>query len=207
MILLRILGKLFIGAGIVILLFLGYELWGTGFLTERHQKALAQDFEESIEAPASPSPEASPAEFPLESPSPSGRRSAGPIAIGRIVIPKINLDRIFVEGVTTNDLKRGPGHYPGTSYPGEKGNTVISGHRITYGEPFARLDQVVNGDLIRVSTAAGTFEYQVVEKKIVAPNAMAVVQSFDDERLTLTTCHPRYSSKQRLVVVAKPVTA
>lgn len=213
MIVLRFLGRLFIAAGAVILLFLAYELWGTRFVTDRHQEALAKDFESSIESSPSPSPEESSLE---ESPDPSGRasgrrssgsRSGGPVGIGRIEIPKIGLSRIVVDGVTLNDLKKGPGHYPGTSYPGEKGNTVISGHRATYGEPFAHLDKVGPGDLIRMTTASGVFEYEVTEKKIVAPNEMAVVQSFNDERLTLTTCHPRYSSKQRMIVVAKPVAA
>ena len=186
---LRIIGRLFIAAGIVILLFLAYELWGTKFVAQRNQRALAKE----LNFPKNPAPVASPLPPP----------DLGD-GIARIEIPKIQVNWIVVEGVTVEALKKGPGHFPGTAYPGDKGNTVISGHRATYGEPFARMNEVVVGDSIKLTTLRGAFDYTVIEKKIVKPTDLSVVQDFQDERLTLTTCEPRYGSKLRMIVVAKP---
>ena len=186
---LRIIGRLFIAAGIVILLFLAYELWGTKFVAQRSQRALAKE----IKFPKIP--------LPVASPLPVPDLGEG---IARIEIPKIDVNWIVVEGVTVDALKKGPGHFPGTAYPGDKGNVVISGHRATYGEPFARMNEVGVGDVIKLTTLRGVFDYTVVEKKIVKPTDLSVVQDFQDERLTLTTCEPRYGSKLRMIVVAKP---
>jgi sortase A len=191
---LRIIGRIFIAAGLVILLFLGYELWGTTFVAKRSQRALAQD----LNLPATPAPS------PTSEPSPMTAPPAG-TPVARIEIPKIDADWIVVEGTSVESLKKGPGHFTGSAYPGEKGNVVISAHRATYGAPFARMHEVGVGDAVRVTTERGIFDYRVNEKKIVAPTEMAVVQDFNDERLTLTTCEPRYSSKLRMIVVAMPV--
>jgi sortase A len=192
---LRLIGRVFIAAGLVILLFLAYELWGTSFVAQRNQQALADD----LNLPETPAP--SPA---AEPPPPMKAPPAG-TPVARIEIPKIDADWIVVEGTSVEALKKGPGHFTGTAYPGEKGNVVISAHRATYGAPFARMHEVGVGDVVRVSTERGVFEYRVDEKKIVAPTELAVVQDFNDERLTLTTCEPRYSSRLRMIVVAKPI--
>lgn len=189
---LRVLGKFFIGTGVLILLFLAYQLWGTDFVTDNSQQQLKAQFGKAIALPA-------PAE-PTEEPKPDLGEG-----VMRIQIPKIDVDWIVVEGITVNDLKKGPGHYPGTKFPGEGGNVVISGHRATYGEPFARMNEVENGDIISLTTLNGVFEYRVYEKKIVAPTDLSVVVETPEERLTLTTCHPRYSSKLRMIVLAEPV--
>nr|MBA3309269.1 class E sortase [Nocardioidaceae bacterium] len=108
-------------------------------------------------------------------------------------------------GVGRDDLKRGPGHYPQTPLPGQLGNAAIAGHRTTYGEPFADIDQMLAGDKITVTTPAGTFTYLVDESRIVAPSDGYVLDTVDEDvaRLTLTSCHPRYSASQRIVVSAE----
>ncbi len=126
-------------------------------------------------------------------------------AIGRIEIPSIGLDWTVVEGVSTSDLRRGAGHMPGTALPGQPGNAVISGHRTTYGAPFHNLGETDAGDLITVTTATGSHVYQIVEKRVVLPNETWVTGQWEGSWLTLTTCHPKYSSRQRLVVFARLV--
>jgi sortase A len=126
-------------------------------------------------------------------------------AVGRIRIPSAGVDWTVVEGVTPGDLRRGAGHMPNTALPGQPGNAVISGHRTTYGAPFYHLDRVVPGDLITVTTVTGTHAYQVVQSLVVRPSEMWVTEQWQGAWLTLTTCHPRLSSRERLVVVARLV--
>jgi sortase A len=111
-----------------------------------------------------------------------------------------------VVGVGAPDLKSGPGHYPETPLPGEHGNAAIAGHRTTYGAPFYDVDELGAGDPIFVTTSAGRFRYDVSEQKIVDPSEVSVLNPTDDDRLTLTTCNPRFSAAERLIVVARLVT-
>ncbi len=127
-------------------------------------------------------------------------------AFALIRIPKI--DRLqdgwnVVEGVSTQNLKNGAGHMPDTALPGQPGNAVISGHRTTYGEPFRELDALDPGDRIEVDTALGTHIYVVRETRIVAPTDVWVADPREGAWLTLTTCHPKLSARQRLVVFAE----
>lgn len=146
--------------------------------------------------PASPPPEGE-GILLREAPPPDGD------AVGRIRIPAASVDWTVVEGVGTADLRRGAGHMPGTALPGQPGNAVISGHRTTYGAPFHNLDRLVAGDLITVTTISGTHVYQVVEARVVRPAEMWVTEQWQGSWLTLTTCHPRFSSRERLVVFAR----
>jgi sortase A len=119
-----------------------------------------------------------------------------------IRIPAIGVDKIVVEGVALPDLKKGPGHYPETPLPGQEGNAAIAGHRTTYGAPFNRLDELVAGDEITIETVQGEFTYLVTEQLIVKPSQVEVLEDKGDNRLTLTACHPKYSARERIVVVA-----
>ncbi|HEY1733439.1 MAG TPA: class E sortase, partial [Acidimicrobiales bacterium] len=121
---------------------------------------------------------------------------------GTIQIPSIGLDQVFVEGVATAELAMGPGHYPGTPLPGERGNVAIAGHRTTYAHPFYDLDQVTPGGTIVLTTAQGIFVYTADAEQVVQPTDVAVVGSSSRAVLTLTTCNPRYSAATRLVVTA-----
>jgi sortase A len=122
--------------------------------------------------------------------------------LGKIEIPKIDLSAYVVEGVQDDDLKNGPGHYPGTPLPGEKGNAAIAGHRTTYGAPFANVDELTSGDVITVTTMQGVFHYSVTGHEIVSPSDVAVLNSTTDNELTLTACHPKYSASKRIVIHA-----
>ncbi|MCP3996351.1 MAG: class E sortase [bacterium] len=129
-------------------------------------------------------------------------------AFALIRIPKI--DRLqdgwnVVEGVRTSDLRNGAGHMPDTSLPGQPGNAVISGHRTTWGMPFHELDALDPGDRIEVDTALGTHIYEVRQTFVVRPSEVWVADPREGAWLTLTTCHPRFSARQRFVVVAELV--
>ena len=124
-------------------------------------------------------------------------------AVARLEIPAINLDALVVEGTGPKSLLQGPGHYPKTPDPGEDGNSAIAGHRTMYGHVFRNLDSLKKGDEIRTSTRTRIATYRVVEIKVVDPSQTEVVAPTDDNRLTLTTCHPVGSARQRLVVVAE----
>lgn len=126
--------------------------------------------------------------------------------LGRIVIPKIKRSEALVEGAGVEDLKTGPGHYPSTPLPGELGNVGIAGHRTTYGNPFFNLDLLEPGDPIYIQTLYGKFRYDVERSFIVSPKDRKVLANTPDESvLTLTTCHPKYSAAQRLIVRARLV--
>ena len=117
-----------------------------------------------------------------------------------IQIPKIGVNKTVVQGVSLDQLKRGPGHYPESPLPGQKGNVGIAGHRTTYGAPFHDIDGLDIGDEIVITTLQGTFRYKVDSKLIVAPSDVSVLADKGDNRVTLTSCHPRFSARQRIVV-------
>jgi sortase A len=128
-------------------------------------------------------------------------------AVGTIEIPTIGVNKVFVEGTGREDLKKGPGHYPDTPLPGQIGNAAIAGHRTTYGQPFFDLDKLAPGDEIITTTLAGRYTYEVREILIVNPEDVYVVANTPDAQLTLTTCQPKFSARQRLVVKAALVPA
>ena len=125
--------------------------------------------------------------------------------MGTLIIPRIGLDQVVVEGTGPSQLAAGPGHYPGTPLPGQQGNAAIAGHRTTHGRPFYNLDALASGDPITVTTLQGTFHFAVIRSEVVAPTDVGVLAPSSDPELTLTTCTPRYSAAQRLVVVARLV--
>lgn len=130
---------------------------------------------------------------------------SGTVPIGRIVIPAIGVDAVLIEGVGRSDLREGPGHWPETPLPGLGGNFVVSGHRTTYGAPFFKLDKVAVGDEIDVLLPYAAARYQVTRSVIVLPNQTDVVAQRGVEEISLATCHPIYSARQRLVVQAKMI--
>ena len=110
-----------------------------------------------------------------------------------------------VEGTTRRALKTGAGHMVRTPLPGQPGNAVISGHRTTYGAPFHELDELQPGAVIEVETAVGVHVYEVRESFIVKPKDVWVTDALPGAWLTLTTCHPKFSARQRLIVRAEMV--
>lgn len=180
-------GRTFIGTGVLLLLFVAYQLWGTGLHEARAQEDLAAEFGDrlarvadvtatSTGAPSTTAPTTT-VVTPTSGAAPTTTVDDGeatdpdraePIevkageALARIRIPKIGVDKVVVEGVTVDDLRKGPGHYRSTPQPGHPGNSAIAGHRTTYGAPFGDIDKLVPGDLITVETLHGTWTYEVL---------------------------------------------
>jgi sortase A len=124
-------------------------------------------------------------------------------SLTRIKIPALGLDTVVVEGITPSALRAGSGHYPQTPLPCEGGNVAIAGHRTTYGRPFANVDQLKPGDTIELTTPIGGCVYQVSRAPfVVAPSELSVIDPTPDRSLTLTTCHPKGSAAQRLIIRA-----
>jgi sortase A len=144
----------------------------------------------------------------LRSPQARANYSAGHTpegdALTRIVIPTIKVDTVVVEGTGASALRAGAGHYPNTPLPGEEGNVAIAGHRTTYGKPFANLDRLAPGDEVVLDTPIGRHVYKVTKAPFVVPNTdFTVISQTPGHTLTLTTCHPKGSASQRLVVKAE----
>lgn len=189
------LGAILTGAGVLILLFVAYQLWGTGLYTSRQQGQLESQFKAKLQAdPGTTSTTVNPGDLPPA--PPTGE------FVAHIKIPKIGIDQYVVQGVGLADLRKGPGHYPETPLPGEQGNAAIAGHRTTYGAPFNRLGELVDGDEMLVTTLKGSFTYKVARVHVVKPSQVEVLNPTPAPTLTLTTCHPKYSAKERLIVVA-----
>lgn len=126
-------------------------------------------------------------------------------AIARIEIPKIAVSEYVVEGTDTESLRKGPGHYPDTPLPGERGTSAIAGHRTTYGAPFRRINELGRGNVITVDMPDGHFVYRVEETRIVDDQDLSVLEPVGHRRLMLSACHPLYSAAQRVIVFARQV--
>jgi sortase A len=124
-------------------------------------------------------------------------------SLTRIRIPAIGVDVVVVEGTSASALRAGAGHYPSTPLPGDEGNVAIAGHRTTYGKPFANLDRLQPGDDILLETPLGEYRYQVSTSPFVVDNAdWSPIAQTSGKTLTLSTCHPKRSARQRLIVKA-----
>lgn len=196
--------------GVLLLLFVAFQLWGTAALEHRDQARLRQSFQVAVasqpslssEPPSGDTPDPSTVTTPATIAAPPAAPSGEAVAV--IKIPKIGVNQAVVEGTGVSDLRKGPGHYRNTPLPGQPGNAAVAGHRTTYGAPFNRIDELAPGDPILVTTLQGTFKYIVSEAPFpVSPRQNDVLFPKDDNRLTLTTCHPKYSAEKRLIVVAK----
>ena len=126
-----------------------------------------------------------------------------PDVVGRLTILSANINHYVVFGATNTKLQYGPGYILGTSLPGSGGNFAIAGHRTTYGAPFGNLDRVQVGETIIFQTNTNQYKYEVIEVKIVSPEDNYILENYGDDRITLTTCHPKFSAKQRLVVIGQ----
>ena len=207
-------GELLVTAGVVVLLFVVYEVYVTDLLNDRTQGNLAEQIHEQWDQ-ASAAPEN------LVAPA-----VGDPLAV--LHIPRLGEDysRVVLEGVSEEQLAEGPGHYIGTALPGQQGNLAIAGHRVGKGSPFLDTDKLLPGDPIVVETAQNWYVYRVLGdaatgdyttdasgipgQQIVKPDDVSVIAPTPDAAgaapsgayLTLTTCHPKYSAKQRLIVHA-----
>jgi len=211
---LRGVGWLFISVGTLVLLYLVYSLLYTNQATEQAQQELREQWDLQLsqeddaavgdpgdedDASETDAPDAGTAVAALEFRRPGQDK------------PLVHADPLYVvPGVTLGELQRGPGHYPGTALPGEDGNFAVAGHRTTYGAPFFNLDKLRRGDEVIVTDPAGDrHTYRVRRQEIVNPADTWVIAPDPLQRgrptLTLTTCNPRFSNAQRLIVFAELV--
>jgi sortase A len=208
----RILGKFLISVSTGILLFVLWLLWGTGLYSSRAQERLASRFDRLSDPTgafegAGGAPTGPPERWAPEPGAP----------VFRIEIPDIGVRQVVVEGAGVEELKKGPGHYPSCRsgfepplcsgfdevWPGEPGRVIVSGHRTTYGAPFEDLDKLEMGDDIRIETKWGEFVYEVTAADVIDADSVEVVEVVETPELALTTCSPKYSAAQRLVIYAE----
>ncbi|MDT0212533.1 class E sortase [Rothia sp. ARF10] len=195
-----VLGELLLTLGGLVLLFVVWQLFWTDVVSDRAQARTVTSLEQ---------------EFVDASRDPGGATATriGGDAFAVVRIPRFGSDyaRPLVEGTSAAELARGLGHYVGTAGPGEVGNFAIAGHRTTYGKPLAEIASLRPGDEILVETVAGESVYVVRSHTIVRPWESEVIAPVPGDRaaeptkamLTLTSCHPRFSAKQRYVVHAE----
>lgn len=191
-------GRGLVTIGILILLFVAYQLWGTGFYEAREQSQLQSQFAKELaheRAQAKRNTATTTITVPQVPPGVGE-------PVGIIQIPKIGLERAVIQGIGVPDLRKAPGHYPATPLPGQLGNAAIAGHRTTYGAPFNRLDELTAGDQIIITTLAGRFQYTMTTQQVVSPKEVFVLDPTPNATLTLTTCNPKFSASTRLVVKA-----
>jgi sortase A len=174
----------------VLLLLGGLGLVGYPFATNMWQDRIQEHLQEQLASPE------------LQQAYRERRIETGD-SLTRIKIPALGVDTVVVEGITPSALRAGAGHYPETPLPCEAGNVAIAGHRTTYGRPFGNVDQLKPGDTIELTTPIGGCVYQVSRDPwVVEPSALEVIDPTGERSLTLTTCHPKGSAAQRLIVRA-----
>ncbi|GIH13273.1 class E sortase [Rugosimonospora africana] len=195
-------GELMITFGVIVLLFVAYQLYGRVGMIKDHQRDLDRRLAQNWVAPPtvpSTAPAAPSAAAP-QPPPPDGS------AIGRLYIPKLDLDWVVVEGVSLDDLRGAPGHYPSTAMPGQIGNFATAGHRER--GMFWDLDEIQSGDYLVMETETNWYVYKVYQNEIVSPHAMEVIAPTPDKpgvtptqaEITLTTCNPKWDNYQRMIV-------
>jgi sortase A len=210
-------GRILIALGVLLLGFVAYQLWGTAIQHDRAQSDLEKEFATQLGTTTVPAPSTIPTTVvtaPASTAAPTTVATTPPATaparpvftngdpVARLEISRIGLNEIVVAGVGVDDLKKGPGHYPQTPLPGEAGNAAIAGHRTTYGAPFLDIDNLQPGDEIVTTTYAGRFVYHVTGTVVVSPSDVTVLDNTPDDRLTLTSCDPKYSAKNRIIVTA-----
>jgi sortase A len=173
--------------------YIGWLLWGTGLATQRSQDQLRSGFVQQIGSQRPPAPGENRPQLPGS-------------AYAELLIPRMSLDIMVVEGTSTLDLEKGPGHYSQTADPWDAhGRVGIAGHRTTYLAPFWSLDKLGPGDDIILRTKYGTYHYNVTGSRTISPSDSSVLDGTTQPTLVLTTCTPRFSASQRLVVFADRV--
>jgi sortase A len=215
--LLRVAGSILIVAGVLSVAW-GIVIWRwgdpfTALYTAHEQRALERQYAE-LEQTFAPvvQPASSPAAVPgsnravIRGAARRLRRDIEPgEALGRIQVPALGLNMVFVAGTDTASLRKGPGWDARTFLPGEGNLVYIAGHRTTYGAPFGNIDRMRSGDKVTLSVPYGTFVYRVTRSVIVPSNDLGRLVSRGREELALQACHPRFSASERYIVYARPV--
>jgi sortase A len=194
----------------VALLFVGAGITGGWALTENDGRqgssptspATGSSAVASTPASSGASPTSlSPTTLPAPDAAPTDEHAPTPDVVhGTLALPTIGVEQSLHEGVTLTAIDRGPSHWPGTAMPGEIGNVVVAGHRVTHSRPFHDLDQLRPGDpLVFTLTDGSRWTYELTGVEIVAPDAMHIVEQTPDPTATLFACHPKGSAAQRIV--------
>ena len=220
---LRVLGELFLTAGVVLVLFLGWQLWWTNIDSAATQREAVKDFARQFNLPSVPgdrtggqgSPEA-PSSFPKADYGPAAilTEPAAGATIGILYVPRFGADysRPIVQGTGSEVLDTmGIGHYEGTSMPGTAGNFAVAGHRQTRGAVLDNIDALVPGDRIYVQTRDGFYVYVFRNSEIVLPHRTDVLLPVPaqpaatptESYLTMTSCNPRFGSQERFVAYSR----
>lgn len=192
-----LLGELLITIGVVLVLFVGWQLFWTDVVSDADAGQVVATLEKDPTGP--------------EWVQPRQAKLGDAFAIVRIPRFGSEFARPLYEGTTRDVLTRGIGHYAETGLPGAVGNFAVAGHRTTYGKPFNQIDKLVEGDVVMVETRDTYFVYRVTSHQIVAPTQVSVLLPVPDEperkatvaTLTLTSCHPEFSARERYVVHAE----
>ncbi|CAN5743093.1 hypothetical protein BH18ACT17_BH18ACT17_12930 [soil metagenome] len=177
--------------------YLGWSLWGTGLHTAEAQDRLRNEFQQEVDRAEPVDPSQAPDRLPIG------------VAYAQLEIPAIDVNFMVVQGTGYEDLKDGPGHYPDTADPwDDTGRVGIAGHRTTYQAPFFDLEDLRVGDEMTLRTKYGTFRYEVDDVFVVPSEGSGrVLTQTPRPTLVLTTCNPKYSSAERLIVTARRVEA
>ena len=164
--------------------------------------SVTEEFEDLPLGPTTTTrPPAAPAPRTRPSAPPVNERAKVPIVkIGEIRIPKIGLVHPVYEGVTLTVIDHGPGHWPGSAVPGQLGNSVFAGHRVTHSHPFRNVDKLVPGDDNIFVMPNGTFTYKMTRQEIVKPTDTWIVNPTQTATVTLFACHPPGSAAKRIVI-------
>ena len=221
----RGVGQTLVTIGLVVLLFVVYQLYVTNITANAHQRDVERAYAQAVTSHHDPLNGQDRAELP------AGRQVILPAGKGfaNLYIPRLGKDfaKTIVEGTTDSDLDKGPGHYASTVIPGQIGDFAIAGHRVGKGEPFLNLDQLVPGDAVVVQTASRWYVYRVLGdvktgnlgvrdsegvpgREIVSPAATSAIAPVPDHvglrptraLMTMTTCHPKYTAEKRMIVHA-----
>lgn len=210
----RHIGTALIVAGTAMLAW-GFVVWKwndpfTSVYTARAQQRLEGELQRTISAvsvqplPVAPTPAARRNALAVEARRFRSRTGSGD-AIGRIVVPRLGLSMVLVNGTDQNSLKAGPGRDLRTFMPGEGELVYVAGHRTTYKAPFARIDRMRPGDQITLVMPYGTIRYAVRRSQIVDADELSVLTTHHREELALQACHPRFFASQRYIVWAVPI--
>ena len=217
----QIFGWTLVWSGVFGIGFVGWQVFGTDIANGRVQATAGIQLEQSFVETRQDLPEVeevsvSPVEeVSVSDAAPESRRDVveyyaedqpeEDTEFAYLSIPSLDLEAVVFEGVSVETLRKGPGHMPWTPLPGQKGNAVISGHRTTYGRPFFNLDQLKPGDRIEIETAIGIHVYVVRDSFVVKPTDIWVTDDREGSWLTMTTCNPKFSARERLIITAELV--
>jgi len=211
-----LVGELLITLGVLLGLFVVWQLWWTDVAANRQQAEVVADLTWAVtsDRPA-PSPQPSaPEPVHRTDPAPVMAEPAHATTFATLHVPRWGADylRPISQGTTRQDVLDvlGLGHYEGTAMPGAIGNFAVAGHRTTYGKPLNRIEELVVGDPLVVQTEQAWYVYRVTETLTVGPRQVEVILPVPSQPgvaptqavMTLTTCHPMYSARQRYIVHA-----